>query len=109
MNPHHSPPERVGWFGKIPALGDFVTRHLPPSFVQPWDEWLSAELSEARLLLADTWAETYQQAVAWDPRRSLSSSQEVIHQQTLIAEAKTGLGSSPGGKRLERAGEDWHL
>ena len=51
MNPHHSPPERVGWFGKIPALGDFVTRHLPPSFVQPWDEWLSAELSEARLLL----------------------------------------------------------
>jgi type VI secretion system protein ImpM len=62
MNPHHSPPERVGWFGKIPALGDFVTRHLPPSFVQPWDEWLSAELSEARLLLADTWAETYQHA-----------------------------------------------
>lgn len=62
MNQPQAPPEHVGWFGKIPALGDFVTRQLPPSFVQPWDEWLSAELSEARLVLADTWAETYQHA-----------------------------------------------
>jgi len=62
MNPHDSLPERAGWFGKIPALGDFVTRGLPLSFVEPWDEWLSAELSEARLVLADNWAETYQHA-----------------------------------------------
>lgn len=30
----------AGWFGKLPALGDFVQRRLPPSFVEPWDEWL---------------------------------------------------------------------
>jgi type VI secretion system protein ImpM len=48
-----------GWFGKIPSLGDFVTRRLPPSFVEPWDEWLSAELSEARSVLAERWDLTY--------------------------------------------------
>jgi type VI secretion system protein ImpM len=52
----------LGWFGKIPSLGDFATRNLPPSFVKPWDEWLSAELSEARFVWADSWATTYQQA-----------------------------------------------
>ncbi len=38
-------PERVlmaeggsmGFFGKIPARGDFVQRTLPPSFTTPWD------------------------------------------------------------------------
>lgn len=30
-----------GWFGKLPALGDFVTRRLPQSFVRPWDTWIT--------------------------------------------------------------------
>lgn len=30
-----------GWFGKLPALGDFVTRRLPQSFVRPWDAWIT--------------------------------------------------------------------
>ncbi|HEY3786490.1 MAG TPA: type VI secretion system-associated protein TagF [Steroidobacteraceae bacterium] len=55
-------PETVGWFGKIPALGDFVGRGLPASLLRPWDEWLSAELSEARALLAESWAASYRQA-----------------------------------------------
>ena len=33
---------RTGLFGKLPAHGDFVRRHLPRSFVTPWDEWLWA-------------------------------------------------------------------
>ena len=44
-----------GWFGKIPARGDFITRNLPASFVEPWDEWLCAELSAARVQLAQAW------------------------------------------------------
>ena len=63
-----STPEAVsaglGWFGKIPALGDFVGRGLPPSLIGPWDAWLSAELSESRRLLAQRWAEAYAQAPA---------------------------------------------
>jgi type VI secretion system ImpM family protein len=51
-----------GWFGKIPSLGDFVTRRLPTRFVRPWDEWLSAELTQAQLALGDAWTTTYRQA-----------------------------------------------
>jgi type VI secretion system protein ImpM len=34
----------AGWYGKLPGLGDFVQRRLPPSFVTPWDEWLQQGL-----------------------------------------------------------------
>jgi type VI secretion system protein ImpM len=36
--------ETAGWYGKLPALGDFVQRRLPPSFVDPWDAWLQRGL-----------------------------------------------------------------
>jgi type VI secretion system protein ImpM len=54
--------QTVGWFGKIPALGDFATRRLPASFVAPWDEWLSTELREAQRLIAGAWEERYDRA-----------------------------------------------
>jgi type VI secretion system protein ImpM len=62
MNPQASLQGCPGWFGKIPSLGDFATRRLPSTFIEPWDEWLSAELSEARFVLADTWNTVYKQA-----------------------------------------------
>jgi type VI secretion system protein ImpM len=62
MNPPSSLEGCPGWFGKIPSLGDFATRRLPRTFVEPWDQWLSAELPEARLVLADAWPATYSQA-----------------------------------------------
>lgn len=49
-------PSPPGWFGKIPNLGDFVTRRLPDGFVRPWDEWLQHGLASMRTrtnLLAD--------------------------------------------------------
>jgi type VI secretion system protein ImpM len=49
----------LGWFGKIPALGDFSTRRLPSSFVEPWDRWLSQELSAAQARLGDAWPARY--------------------------------------------------
>lgn len=30
-----------GFYGKMPAAGDFVTRRLPIDFVQGWDRWLA--------------------------------------------------------------------
>lgn len=38
-----SPPV-TGFFGKIPAAGDFVSWNLPRSFTDRWDRWFSAEL-----------------------------------------------------------------
>jgi type VI secretion system ImpM family protein len=55
----------AGWFGKIPARGDFLTRNLPASFVEPWDEWLCAELSEARIQLAEAWDAIWRDAPVW--------------------------------------------
>ena len=55
----------AGWFGKIPALGDFVTRRLPRTFVDPWDAWLSAELVAAQDALAEQWLPTYREAPIW--------------------------------------------
>lgn len=31
----------LGWYGKLPSLGDFAGRRLPPLFVEPWDRWLA--------------------------------------------------------------------
>jgi type VI secretion system protein ImpM len=35
----------TGFFGKIPATGDFVTWNLPRVFTDRWDRWMSKELS----------------------------------------------------------------
>lgn len=34
----------AGWYGKLPGVGDFATRRLPPGFVEPWDGWLQRGL-----------------------------------------------------------------
>jgi len=53
-----------GWYGKLPSLGDFASRRLPPLFVEPWDRWLSTGLASWRqsdpgwlgaFLAAPTW------------------------------------------------------
>jgi type VI secretion system protein ImpM len=36
----------AGWYGKLPGLGDFAMRRLPPNFVERWDAWLQAGLLE---------------------------------------------------------------
>jgi type VI secretion system protein ImpM len=56
---------RTGWFGKIPALGDFVVRRLPEAFVDAWDAWLSTELAAAQDLLGPQFAPIYDRAPAW--------------------------------------------
>ncbi|TPL88525.1 type VI secretion system-associated protein TagF [Mesorhizobium sp. B2-3-12] len=34
----------IGFFGKIPATGDFVAWNLPRLFIDRWDRWMSMEL-----------------------------------------------------------------
>jgi type VI secretion system protein ImpM len=55
----------AGWFGKIPALGDFVCRRLSPHFIEAWDDWLSAEIVAARQTLGPDWPQSYLQAPIW--------------------------------------------
>lgn len=50
----------TGWFGKIPALGDFASRRLPDAWIDGWDAWLQQELVGSRELLGDdAWLAQY--------------------------------------------------
>ncbi|HLX80200.1 MAG TPA: type VI secretion system-associated protein TagF [Burkholderiales bacterium] len=55
----------TGWYGKLPANGDFVTRRLPPSFIEPWDAWLNAMLAGSRERLGPAWRDAFLSAPAW--------------------------------------------
>jgi type VI secretion system protein ImpM len=55
----------TGWYGKLPANGDFVTRRLPPSFIEPWDAWLTAMLAGSRERLGAVWRDAFLSAPAW--------------------------------------------
>ena len=52
--------EPAGWFGKMPALGDFASRRLPQTWIAAWDAWLSEELVAAREAFGDdAWLSLY--------------------------------------------------
>jgi type VI secretion system protein ImpM len=54
-----------GWYGKLPALGDFATRRLPPAMVTRCDTWLSAGLAASRRELGGEWLDLYLTAPIW--------------------------------------------
>ena len=54
-----------GWHGKLPALGDFVSRRLGPEFIEPWDAWLSSGLHALRSAAPATWLQAYLASPSW--------------------------------------------
>jgi type VI secretion system protein ImpM len=62
MNSMRSPP---GFYGKLPILGDFVSRRLPGHFVQAWDAWLQEALSASREQLGSGWLNVYLTSPIW--------------------------------------------
>lgn len=56
---------RPGVFGKVPSHGDFITRGLDRTFVEPWDRWLRAWLSDGQRLLGSAFQETFLRSPAW--------------------------------------------
>jgi type VI secretion system protein ImpM len=54
-----------GWYGKLPSLGDFAQRRLPPDFVQAWDDWLARELSAWQQADPAGWLERYLAGTSW--------------------------------------------
>ena len=55
----------VGVFGKLPALGDFLSRGLEPTFTETWHGWLERGLAAARADLGESFLPAYMQAPAW--------------------------------------------
>ncbi|HEY0585104.1 MAG TPA: type VI secretion system-associated protein TagF [Pseudoduganella sp.] len=58
-------PRLPGWYGKIPALGDFASRRLPPAFISVWDAWLQRGMAASRSSLQERWLETYLNGPLW--------------------------------------------
>jgi type VI secretion system protein ImpM len=54
-----------GFFGKVPDVGDFVSRRLPQGFVQPWDQWLQRAISCSREQLGQAWLDVYLTSPIW--------------------------------------------
>lgn len=48
-----------GYYGKIPAVGDFISYNLIRDFVKPWDDWLQTVITETKDALGDEWLNTY--------------------------------------------------
>lgn len=57
--------EAPGFHGKAPALGDFVSRRLPPGFAAAWDEWLQHLVQASRARLGPDWLAAWLEAPVW--------------------------------------------
>lgn len=55
----------AGFFGKLPSRGDFISRYLPKSFLEPWDRWLQAAMAQSRNQLGETWRDAYCTSPIW--------------------------------------------
>jgi len=56
---------RLGFYGKLPAKGDFLGRRLPRSFVDTWDAWLQDAIGQSREAMGDGWLEAYLTSPLW--------------------------------------------
>lgn len=55
----------VGFYGKLPVVGDFVSRRLPNEFITPWDGWLQSAIAASREELGDDWLNSYLTSPIW--------------------------------------------
>lgn len=58
-------PPPTGWYGKVPALGDFVARRCPAAFRDPWDAWLAQGMLAGERALGDDWAPAFLAFPVW--------------------------------------------
>ncbi len=58
-------PEGAGCHGKLPGLGDFVTRGLYGAALERWDGWLQQVVSASRAGLGPDWQAAWLRMPAW--------------------------------------------
>ena len=55
-----------GYFGKFPALGDFVRAGIDRKFIEPWDHFVQSGLLASRAAMGEeNWRKAYQSAPIW--------------------------------------------
>ncbi len=55
----------VGFYGKLPARGDFVRAGLPRDFTDRWDDWLQSVIAGSRAQMGDSWLPAFLEAPVW--------------------------------------------
>lgn len=55
----------VGFYGKLPARGDFVRAGLPRDFIDPWDDWLQSVIAGSQSLMGEAWLPAFLEAPVW--------------------------------------------
>lgn len=55
----------IGFYGKIPARGDFVHVGLPRGFIDPWHAWMERMLAASRAVLGEEWRPAWLEAAVW--------------------------------------------
>lgn len=55
----------AGFYGKLPARGDFICLALPRDFTQPWDDWLQRVISGSRTRMGQDWLPAFLESPVW--------------------------------------------
>lgn len=61
----------IGWYGKLPALGDFLHRNLPDAFMPAWDAWLQSGMAAAAREHGEEWRNDFLRFPVWYFLRTL--------------------------------------
>jgi type VI secretion system protein ImpM len=59
------PDVTVGFYGKLPSLGDFVGRRAPNALLETWDGWLQSAVAASREAIGAEWLDLYLTAPMW--------------------------------------------
>ncbi len=54
-----------GYFGKLPARGDYLARGLPPTFLDPWENWLHGVWHSGHQRFGEVWSPLIADGPAW--------------------------------------------
>ncbi len=54
-----------GFYGKLPTHGDFLSRNLPRTFIDPWDDWLQSAMAASQEHLNDEWLDYFLVTPVW--------------------------------------------
>jgi type VI secretion system protein ImpM len=60
-----APSPQVGFYGKLPALGDFIGRRVPGPLLEAWDAWMQSVIAASREALGAAWQDMYLTAPMW--------------------------------------------
>jgi len=55
----------AGFYGKLPARGDFVRFGLPRDFTDPWDSWLQSVIAGSQAQMGERWLPAFLESPVW--------------------------------------------